>query len=81
MKEFKFIGQHPDELEGGRVVEPGEYTGPINERAKQNKRLINDELLIEVPDGTAQEVADANEAAAAAVGEDATNPPEEDEAR
>lgn len=54
MREFRFIGSAADTLENGRPVEPGEYTGPINEKAPKNAQLRRDGLLLEVPDGTAQ---------------------------
>lgn len=57
MKEFRFVGTHADELEGGRPLAPGEYTGPINERAAKNKSMIDSNVLIEVEDGTADKVA------------------------
>lgn len=57
MKEFRYIGLHADELEGGRPVAPGEYTGSINERARQNKMLIDAGLLLPVEDGTTERVA------------------------
>lgn len=69
MEEFKFVGSHADELENGRPIEPGEYTGPINERAKKNKQLIDEGMLLPVEAGTAKAVAELNAAAAPSVGE------------
>jgi hypothetical protein len=63
MKEFRFVGVHADELEGGRPVAPGEYTGPINERATQNKAHIDAGNLFPVEDGTAARVAAIDAAA------------------
>lgn len=54
MKEYRFIGNHAEELEGGRPIEPGEYTGLIKLEA-HNLDLFNDGLLLEVPKGTAPE--------------------------
>jgi hypothetical protein len=54
VKEFRFIGQAADQLDNGRPVEPGDYTGPINAKAPQNARLIREGQLLEVPDGTAE---------------------------
>lgn len=62
-KEYKFIGLHADELEGGVPVAPGDYTGPISNEG-HNATLINEGLLVEVPNGTAGKVAEANAAAA-----------------
>lgn len=61
MKEFRFIGQAADTLENGRPVEPGEYTGPIDESAPKSEQLINDGLLLEVPNGTADAYAAGDE--------------------
>lgn len=57
MKEFRFVGNHPDELDGGRPIEPGEFTGPIDisEESPKNKQLSDDGLLLEVSDGTYKE--------------------------
>jgi len=52
MKEFRFVGSHPDELDGGRPIEPGEFTGPIDTDLPKNKQLLEDELLLDVPNGT-----------------------------
>lgn len=52
MTQYRFIGSHPDELEGGRPIEPGEFTGEIDPDAPQNARLIEDGLLIEGKDNT-----------------------------
>jgi hypothetical protein len=56
MKEFRYIGTHADELEGGRPLAPGDYTGPINEKAKKNKQLIDEGHLIPIEDGTTARV-------------------------
>lgn len=61
MKEYKYIGLHADELEGGVPVAPGDYTGPISNRG-HNNTLIKEGLLVEVPDGTTEEVARINAA-------------------
>lgn len=55
MKEFRFVGSHPDELDGGRPIEPGEFTGPIDPELPKNEQLLADELLLSVPDGTYEE--------------------------
>jgi hypothetical protein len=57
MKEFRYIGLHAGELEGGRPLAPGEYTGPISERAPHNTALIDAGHLLPVEDGTADRVA------------------------
>ena len=64
LKEYRFIGGHADELEGGRPVEPGEFTGPIDGDLTQNAHLIEEGVLIEVPKGAAKSAdkADANAA-------------------
>jgi hypothetical protein len=63
MKEFRYIGSHAAELEGGRPLAPGEYTGSINERAAGNKALIDAGALLPVPDGTSARVSALNDAA------------------
>lgn len=63
MKEFRFIGSHADELDDGRPLEPGMYTGPIDERAAKNDQLIESGVLIPVPKGTADKAEKANAAA------------------
>lgn len=53
MREFRFVGTHADELEGGRPISPGEFTGPIDPEETRNKQLIDEGLLIplgDVPD-------------------------------
>jgi hypothetical protein len=45
--EFRYVGDHADELDGGRPIGPGEYTGPIDADAPKNKQMIDDGLLIE----------------------------------
>lgn len=57
MTEFRYIGSHAEELEGGRPIEPGEFTGDIDPDLAKNKQLIDDELLLEVSKGTTQKVA------------------------
>lgn len=52
MKEFRYTGDHAEHLDNGAPVEPGAYTGLINEKASGNARLIRDGLLTEVPKGT-----------------------------
>jgi hypothetical protein len=54
MKEYRYIGQQADYLESGAPLEPGAYTGPINDKAKHNALMIRDGRLIEVPEGTAE---------------------------
>lgn len=65
MTEFKYVGRHADELDGGRPIAPGEYTGPIElgEEGSHNSNLAEAGLLIEVEDGTAEAVQKADEAA------------------
>jgi hypothetical protein len=46
---WRFIGSHPDELEGGMPIEPGQFIGTLDTSASRNKQLIDDGLLIEVP--------------------------------
>jgi hypothetical protein len=52
MKEFRYTGTHAEHLDNGAPIEPGAYTGPINEKASGNARLVRDGLLLEVPKGT-----------------------------
>lgn len=50
MDEYRFVGSHPDELDGGRPIEPGEFTGPIevDDDHPQNQRLLEDGLLLKI---------------------------------
>lgn len=52
MSEYRYVGSHADELDGGRPLAPGDFTGPIDADLPKNKQLLDDELLIEVPDGS-----------------------------
>lgn len=52
MKEFRFIGSHPETLDGGRPIEPGEFTGPIDHELPQNAHLVDSGVLLEVSSGT-----------------------------
>lgn len=52
MKEFRYIGAHAETLDGGRPIEPGEFTGPIDPALPQNAHLLDSGALLEVPDGT-----------------------------
>jgi hypothetical protein len=45
--EFRYVGSHADELDGGRPIGPGEFTGPIDPDAPKNKQMIDDGLLVE----------------------------------
>lgn len=50
MKEYRFIGSHAEELDGGRPIAPGDYTGPIEANADENPKnaaLVEEGLLIE----------------------------------
>jgi hypothetical protein len=59
MDEFRFVGSTPTTLEGGRPIEPGEFTGPICVEetdkdtgelvAPANKVLFDDGLLLKLP--------------------------------
>lgn len=69
-KEYKFIGTHADELDGGRPIAPGDYLGPIDVSEGHNKDLHDSGVMIEVPDGTAEAVAKIEEAAASKAAED-----------
>lgn len=59
MKEYRFVGVHADELEGGRPLAPGEYTGAIDasNKSPKNHLMVEEGLLIEVENGTAEKVA------------------------
>jgi hypothetical protein len=54
----RFIGSHPDELEGGQPVEPGQFIDSLDIEASKNKQLIDDGLIIDadipsdLPDGS-----------------------------
>lgn len=47
LREYRHVGSHPNSLEGGRMVEPGEFTGPIDPALPANATLIEDGQLIE----------------------------------
>jgi hypothetical protein len=59
MDEFRFVGSTPTELEGGRPIEPGEFTGPIDvsEKAPANKTLLDEGMLLKVSSETAEQQA------------------------
>lgn len=61
-REYRYVGSHADELEGGRPIAPGEYTGPINISEGKNAQMADDGLLIQVEDGTTAAVAAIDEA-------------------
>jgi hypothetical protein len=65
LKEFRYVGNHVGDLEGGRQVAPGEFTGPIDPEAVQNAQLIDDNHLIAVDAGAYKK----------ATGEDPPEPP------
>lgn len=65
MKEFRFVGTHADELDGGRPLAPGDYTGPISSTSTKNKSMIADGVLLPVEDGTFDKVEAINTAATA----------------
>lgn len=60
MDEYRFVGSHPDELDGGRPLAPGEFTGPIEiiddpeheDHTPKNAHLLADGYLIQVPSGS-----------------------------
>jgi hypothetical protein len=79
VKEFRYIGSHAETLENGRPIASGDYTGAINEKAKKTRQLVDDGLLIEVPDGTAEAAQKADEAARAQAEEEQENPPPDDD--
>jgi len=65
--EYRFVGSHPDELDGGRPVEPGEFIGAIEidddpdseTYTPKNAQLRDDGHLLEVEDGSAKAAAKA----------------------
>lgn len=57
LKEYRFVGGHAEGLEGGRSVEPGEFTGPLAVIGV-NQDLIESQMLVEVPNGTYKSVYD-----------------------
>lgn len=72
MKEFRYVGHTPTDLDGGRPIEPGEFTGPIDEELPQNKRMIEEGLLIEAPHPDSEAGISAAERALAAEQAEAT---------
>jgi hypothetical protein len=58
LKEYRYIGRHAEELDGGRQLAPGDYTGGIEtEKGSHNADLLDEGLLIEVPEGTTEKQA------------------------
>lgn len=49
MTNYRFVGNHPDELDGGRPIEPGQLTGDIEvtDETPKLKQLIDDGLLVD----------------------------------
>jgi hypothetical protein len=62
MDEFRYVGPTPTELEGGRPIEPGEFTGAIDvsDEAPANKTLFDEGRLIRVPTSQEREKAEAD---------------------
>jgi hypothetical protein len=67
---FRFVGSHPDELESGQPIEPGQFirADALDAKAPKNQQLIADGLLIdakipkELPDGHPETLAAPQEA-------------------
>jgi len=57
MSNFRYIGASATDLDGGRPLAPGDFTGDIDvsEDSPKNKHLLDDGLLIEAPDGVETE--------------------------
>jgi len=51
MNDFRYVGSTPTDLEGGRPIAPGEFTGEIDvtEEAPKNKMLLDEGLLVPAP--------------------------------
>lgn len=47
-REYRYIGKSPTDLDGGRPIGPGEYTGPImvDEEHPKNQQLFDEGQLI-----------------------------------
>ncbi len=71
MNDFRYVGSTPTDLEGGRPIAPGEFTGEIDvsEAAPKNQMLLEEGLLIEAPDEATRE-ASAKKAAVVEGSED-----------
>jgi hypothetical protein len=52
LKEYRVIGSHAVSLVGGRMVETGGFTGPIDPSHDEHKQLIDDGQLTPVKAGT-----------------------------
>jgi len=50
VRQFKFIGQHLDDLADGRIIEPGQvvHLGPDEVNHQHNAQRISEGILIEV---------------------------------
>jgi hypothetical protein len=55
LKEYRNVANHAASLEGGRMVDEGGFTGPIDPALPAHQQLIADGQLIPVPDGTFNE--------------------------
>lgn len=70
MDQFRYVGATPTDLDGGRPIGPGDFTGPIDvsEECPKNKQLLDDGLLILLP---SEVVKDNEEKAARAEADEA----------
>lgn len=46
MAKFRFVGEHAVSLNGGRMLDPGEFTGNLDVKDDEVARLIEEGLLV-----------------------------------
>lgn len=54
-KEFRFVGEHAESLNGGRMLHPGEFTGVLDTEDDVVARLIEEGTLVEAAKGAYEE--------------------------
>ena len=66
MAKYKFVGEHPEDLASGQLLEPGESVNLTNEEADDphNQALMADGKLIGTGDASDKRVESAKEKAA-----------------
>lgn len=80
LKEFRYVGDHAESLDGGRMIESGGFTGPIDvsEESPHNAQLYAQGLLVEVPNGTHAEQVPEDDSEPETSNEAQLTPPDEE---
>lgn len=58
MTEYRFVGGHPESLEGGHTLAPGDFL-TVTEKDETTSRLIEEGKLVEARKGATKKAADA----------------------